>query len=47
MDARDGRNSMSMEPEAGGYIDYIAIFKSAFLPAMFFIIGFIMGRLTI
>jgi hypothetical protein len=45
MDAGDGRNSINTEPQAGGYIDYLALCKSSFLPALFFVIGVIIGRL--
>lgn len=44
-DAGDGRNSMMMDVGDGGYINYLEIIKSAFIPALFFVIGFIIGRI--
>lgn len=47
MDAGDGRNDMSFgEAQYGGYIDFVEIVKSTFFPALFFVIGFFIGRLT-
>jgi hypothetical protein len=45
MDAGDGRNGgYGEQPQYGGYIDIGTIFRSAFIPALFFVIGFILGR---